>query len=664
MISAMRQVQIAVPRIERDRFLGWLQEQTVLHVTPLDQITPHSAVEDTSTTGYQLAQVQFALEFVRRLKLELEIQEKRDWRRLFAPKPEATVVELEAILNRLKFDELMGRFRTISDALGEVAAEQTRIAQELAVLMPWKQLTITQEQLLEPKRVHHVLVSASLTEEERLVALLTAIPTATWQVVSRISHKKQGTLYLEIIAELRDSGAVHEALGACNAEPLSLPLQDGETPALAIERYQDQQKAVKAHENELMVGARELVLLELDLKLTYDALLHRLEREAQHAASFSRQFIFMISGWVPETAVKNFESQLMSVFSTATLAIAPKSAVLAPVLFANHAALQPFEVVTNIYGKPRADELDPSPLLAVFFLLAFGLALTDAGYGIVLMVTMGAADRFFKLKREMRKMVRLLFYAGAATLVLGAVTGGWFGITLEELPESGLRDALLAVKLLDPIKSPMLLLMIAFALGIVQLLFAWGIKGYDLWRRGDRFGAIFDGGAWITMVLAILFWSGVKLGYFSSDFGRLALAAVTLNAGALILTQGRHYKNIFLRLGAGVMSLYGLIGFVSDVLSYSRLLALGLATGIIGLVVNLISGMVIEMIPVVGIFIAIVVLLVGHIFNLGINSLGAFIHAGRLQFVEFFPKFLEGGGVAYKPFGRVSKYVDNPKDYV
>ena len=103
---------------------------------------------------------------------------------------------------------------------------------------------------------------------------------------------------------------------------------------------------------------------------------------------------------------------------------------------------------------------------------------------------------------------------------------------------------------------------------------------------------------------------------------------------------------------------------MSDMLSYSRLLALGLATGIIGLVVNLIAGMVNDSIPVIGAIGAVIVLFVGHTFNLAINGLGAFIHAGRLQFVEFFPKFLEGGGAAYKPFGRVSKYVDNPNEFV
>ncbi len=124
----------------------------------------------------------------------------------------------------------------------------------------------------------------------------------------------------------------------------------------------------------------------------------------------------------------------------------------------------------------------------------------------------------------------------------------------------------------------------------------------------------------------------------------------------IVLTQGREKKNIVLKFLSGVLGLYGLVGYLSDVLSYSRLLALGLATSIIGLAVNTIAGMV-NGVPIIGIVLALIVLVVGHVFNLGINALGAFIHSGRLQFVEFFTKFLEGGGAAFKPLRRDSRFV-------
>ena len=174
----------------------------------------------------------------------------------------------------------------------------------------------------------------------------------------------------------------------------------------------------------------------------------------------------------------------------------------------------------------------------------------------------------------------------------------------------------------------------------------------------------FDDIAWIAIVVFLLLWVAAGQGIIPAHLERGFWILTLASAIVLVLTQGREHKNILLKIGAGVLSLYGLIGFLSDMLSYSRLLALGLATGIIGLVVNLIASMVTEMIPGVGWILAVFVLLGGHTFNLAINALGAFIHSGRLQFVEFFPKFIEGGGVPYKPFGRVSQYVDNPNDFV
>ena len=283
--------------------------------------------------------------------------------------------------------------------------------------------------------------------------------------------------------------------------------------------------------------------------------------------------------------------------------------------------------------------------------------------GFVMMLLMWAAEKFFRLKKGMRKMVRLLFYAGASTLIFGALTGGWFGINLENLPESELRDLLLSVKLVDPISSPMTMLVVAFVVGIVQLLFAWVVRGYDHWRQKQYTAVLFDDVAWITMVVFLLTWAGSARGILLASFSGPLLNLVLINAGILVLTQGRSYKNPLLRVGVGVLSLYGLVSFLSDTLSYSRLLALGLATGIIALVVNMIGGMVAGSIPVVGYLLAAVVLLVGHVFNLAINTLGAFIHSGRLQFVEFFPKFLEGGGETYRPLGRVSHYVDNPNEF-
>lgn len=665
MIASMVKVQIGITASQKEALLSWLQEKGILHVTPLMNV-PKGWQDNLATrTAYHLAQMQSALEFMRRVETELQIKHKRSLRNLFSSRPTASIADLEETLERLQIDDLLQKIQHTNDQLAELAAQEETLQANAIQLRPWKRLEITGQERRGTARALEALAVLGLSEEELFLQHLSQIPTAIWQEVSRDDKKKQGAIYYEVVCDREDKGKLNEVITRTNANYVDLLLEENSTPNMALEKISHDLDRVFQEREVTFKQARHFLEQKRDLEFAYDALLHRQERELQFDQTAFSSLSFIIGGWIPKTKLTDFEAALTKDLPTAAVEeVELDKNEQPPVMLINNTAMRPFEAVTDIFGRPRFDEIDPSPILALFFLVAFGLALTDAGYGIVMMATMWTVERFFRLKTSMRKMVRLLFYAGATTTIIGALTGGWFGIALENLPPSGLRNLLLSIKLVDPVSNPFSLLIVALSLGVLQLLFAWGVRGYDSWRKGDIFGAIFDSGAWISMVMFVLLWVGTIRHMIPVEYSKPLLTLVLINTAVLILTQGRSYKNVFLKIGAGVMSLYGLVSFMSDVLSYSRLLALGLATGIIGLVVNLIGGMVMDMIPVVGFILAIVVLLVGHVFNLGINTLGAFIHSGRLQFVEFFPKFLEGGGVPYRPFGRVSKYVDNPNDYV
>jgi V/A-type H+-transporting ATPase subunit I len=493
---------------------------------------------------------------------------------------------------------------------------------------------------------------------------LETIPTGVWNEVYRVTEKTSVTVYGELLAHEQDAHHVSEFMKALDAQEVVLPLGKHET-LNAYYKYLEQEKkqADKALAQQIQ-NATEMLPLHTKIMFAYDALLHKIEREKAEEKIAAGSFITIINGWIPAIWFPMFKEKLHRAFPMAAIeAIDVPREDRAPVMFQNNKLVRPFEAVTDLYGKPAYHEVDPSGPLALFFLISFGLALTDAGYGVVMMIGTFIAERFFTLKKDMQKLVRVLFYAGAATVALGGVTGGWFSINLDALPEGAIKHFFLGIKLLDPLKQPILLLGIIFAFGIVQLMYAWVVRGIYHWNRGEKSIAIMDDFSWVAMVLSIIGWQACSHITSLSTYAQFAKYFMYAVGLFMIATQGRAAKNIFVKIGNGALSLYGLIAFVSDMLSYSRLLALGLATGIIGLVVNLIAGMV-WAIPVVGVLAGIIVLIGGHVFNLGINALGGYIHSGRLQFVEFFPKFLEGGGLPFRPFGRVSKYVDNPKDYV
>lgn len=658
----MLKVQIGVKADLEEKLLQWLQEHEILHVTETKMCVEVDNVD--AKIDYQLARLQFALEFIERIKKELHLLEKKSFRNMFAGKPTASLLRLEQVLKSLKVDVLLNDVHERSDELSDIKAQRQELEDERSIYWPWRALEITGGDIRGVDNVRHALIKVSLQESLLVKKRLQDIKTLVLHEIGRAAEKKQGLIYLEVIVHRSEEKELDNVLAKTNADLVSFNLPMELSIIKHIESIDNQLKKLGIREQGLLKKAKRFIKLERQLKFAYDALLHHKER-AKTAQKLARlPLAVVISGWLPRHLLPVFERELAEEFESACVEeVEYEKNEVPPVMFKNSKAMRPFEAVTDIYGKPKYSELDPSPVLSLFFLVAFGLALTDAGYGIVMMLLMWAAEKFFKLKKGMRKMVRLLFYAGLSTLIFGALTGGWFGISLEKLPPSEVRDLLLSVKIIDPISQTMTLLVVAFAVGVVQLLFAWGVRGYDHWRQKRYFEVIVDDAAWITMIMLILLWAGSSRGLLPESLTGPFLWALMVNAGVLILTQGRAYKNPVLKIAGGVLSLYGLISFLSDTLSYSRLLALGLATGIIALVVNLIGSMVVDMVPVVGWLLAGIVLLFGHIFNLGINALGAFIHSGRLQFVEFFPKFMEGGGQAYKPFGRVSRYVDNPNEF-
>lgn len=660
----MKKGTIAIPYSLREQVLQFLQEETALHLTENQDSSVLEEVQ-RSDTSYHLAQLQFALDFIARIKKELGVKNKRSLKNMFATKPAADLPALEEAAQKIQVPLLITTVQNLNDSLTAIDARLAELAGQITALEPWTSLdlTVSLPQSMQNTLLHHLLV-ITVKSETQIEERLLSVPTAVWQVVSRIERKKNVTVYGELIAHREEAGSVQQFEEDMDAEVVVLPIASEESIAEKHKALVREQKKFFKERARVMKEAAKMFAMERDIQFAYDALLHRQERERVSEAMRNSSYSTVLEGWIPATWVDLFAARLQERFPEAVLEISePKEGEKVPVLFQNHSLVKPFEAVTDLYGKPAYHELDPTGPLALFFLVSFGTALTDAGYGIILMVTTFLAERFFNLKKDMQKMMRLLFFAGAVTVVLGALTGGWFSINLTQLPEGVVKNVLLGIKLLDPLAQPILFLGIIFGFGVVQLMYAWVVRGIYHWKKGEKSIAIMDDFSWSVLVLTIILSLASSKGYLlpslSVFFKYLMYAAFAF----LIGTQGRASKNIFLRIGGGILSLNGLIAFVSDMLSYSRLLALGLATGIIGLVVNLIASMVHESIPVVGVVLAGVVLVVGHVFNLGINALGAFIHSGRLQFVEFFPKFLEGGGVAFRPFGRVGKYVDNPKDF-
>lgn len=323
----------------------------------------------------------------------------------------------------------------------------------------------------------------------------------------------------------------------------------------------------------------------------------------------------------------------------------------APVKLKNNKFAEPAESIVTMYSPPSKEDVDPTPILAFFFYFFFGMMFSDAGYGLVMLIATSIALKVFKPDKSMRNNLKLFRNCGVATVFWGLVFGSIFGdapavyynlftgnnVTMAEL---------LPWPVLDTQKDALTIMILSIGLGLVHILVGMGCKFYVCMKHKRYAEAFFDTGLWMTMLIGF---AVLAAGVAASPVLITVGAGIAIaSAAGLVLTQGRAKKGIFGKLIGGVASLYDITSYISDLLSYSRLLALGLTTGVMAQVFNMLSTLMGT--NIFGIIFMIVIFIAGHLITIGLNALGSYVHTMRLQYVEMFSKFYEGGGRKFEPF--------------
>ncbi len=351
--------------------------------------------------------------------------------------------------------------------------------------------------------------------------------------------------------------------------------------------------------------------------------------------------VCVINAWTPTPCAKKVEDCLKK-HDVAYEICDPDENEDVPVLIENNAFATAFEPVISLYSLPKYKTFDPTLVMSFFYMIIFGLMFADVIYGLILAVGCFLAIRLLYPTGTLKKFFMMFALCGLSCMAWGFILGGYLG----DFPSTVLGiDANVALWF-DPITDPITFLVLSIAVGAVHMITGMVIKMVILIKQRKVFSAIFDVGSWIIIFI------GIALALISTRVGLItALVGVLM----LILTQGRAQKNIIMKLVKGVGALYNVTSYASDLLSYSRILALGLASAVIAKVINIIASLGGD--GIVGYILLIVVLLVGHALNMAINLLGTFVHASRLQYIEFFGKFYEEGGTPFTPLTPRSKYV-------
>ena len=425
-------------------------------------------------------------------------------------------------------------------------------------------------------------------------------------------------------------------------------------PSKIIEETEENNVKLNEKIDEIKKKLSDLVTYYDDLRFLSDWLTAQADKYKAVELAASSEKAFFISGYIPEKEADELRFVIENKYNGYFEISAPDyDDPDVPVLLENGSFASGVEGITEMYSPVSNKDVDPNPVMAFFYYAFFGLMLSDAGYGALMVIFAIFAEKKLKARGSFKKTVNMAFYSGISSIIFGALFGGWFGDLIPVVCTNflGFEQAPSLALWLDPVTNSITLLVYCLGFGILHLFAGLMLNAVKLIRNKNYIGAIFD------TIPVMIFVCGFAV--FGADFlieipeaiksigNKLLLAGAVL----IVLTAGRSAKNIVGKFGAGLYALYNTAsGYLGDILSYSRLLALGLVTGVIASSINLMATMPGNIVLFVLIFI------VGHTINIAINLIGTYVHTNRLQYVEFFSKFYEGEGKAFTPFRINSKH--------
>ena len=536
-------------------------------------------------------------------------------------------------------------FERLQVEFAEVNENLRKLEEQHALLNTWKSLEINVSDL-ETTRTKTLLIAISGAEKtlnDILTEGLSEVEEA--HLLTEVSKE---AVALTIANDNKAAGIFDSALANLNIEVITA-LEGTETPEVEFAAVSEKLAGVKGELALLHDQAEHFAITHYkQLQVSGEILSWHKQRFDVVSNGAATKYTVVLDGWLKETERDAIEADLFEQdLTVAIINLDLEEGEEGPVEIENNSLVKPFEAVTRLYGMPGSKDLDPTPFLAGFFFLFFGLSLTDVGYGLFLMAVATIVITLFKVSDTIKLFAKLLFAVGLATVFAGALFGGYLGLDAAKLPQ-----VLQNIAFYDPIGDPLPVFYLALSLGVFQVMVGMLLKVYSEHRNGRLVGGIIEQGPWFFTfcmgILALL----TSIGYVALI--PMAVIIKLIYVGVAMVAISGFYRGeggFFGKLIASLARLYDSIGYFSDILSYSRLLALGLATTALAFAVNLIAGMVVET-PYVGYILAGIILVIGHMFNLAVNTLGAFIHSARLQFVEFFGKFIVGTGRSFSPLVR------------
>ncbi|HZJ89724.1 MAG TPA: V-type ATP synthase subunit I [Bacilli bacterium] len=543
-------------------------------------------------------------------------------------------------------EELIAVVDSALKKIEELGILNTKLREELTKITPFENLPIATNDL---KLLHYTKIDLGLIPLGNFIEFNEKVNALGF--IFEESTRSLEFVFGALGYEYTKSSEAAKLMNAYRYEATTLPAYSEKLSTLIPvlnKQISDNDAEIAELTEKLKLYGEKVGLLKTYYDFVYNAALRK-------TVGFNKtEKTVYLDGWVKEEDIELFTKQLTEQVACDVDVLETPNDELVPTALKNNWFVRQFETITNMFSVPHPQEFDPNPIMSFWYWLIFGIMMGDIGYGLVMIVVFLLFVKLARPKGELRKLALIFAFSGVSSIIFGVLFGSFFGVDVDllQIVGSWFGNPNLTSVVLQPVADPLPMLIFSLVLGALHIMTALVIKFVTEIRRKNILGALADGLSWFLVLLG----AGLAIVVKPALVG-IIIAGVGLLL--ILFLAGHENEKLTGKILGGLGGLYNITGYLSDILSYSRILALSLSTAVIAFTMNLLAGMVSG--SVIGVFFAILIYIVGHLFNFVMGLLSAYVHDGRLQYLEYFGKFYDGGGYLFTPFEYKLKYIDEIK---
>ena len=645
-IAKMSKVMLIAPTDKQNDLLDAIQELQSLEVTSLEQakelFTENSiALQEVDTEEMNALQQKFegihaAITFVQKNQKQPSLIQK-----LKTPKEQFTLSELQNEVQSWDADALVEHVESIRTTLRKKDEELKELREKEALLRKWSVLDFYPKDIFKHPYTKTKMGTIPQATDN---AYLEGLKQSELISVHEVYHTRE-EIGLLVTYPRKAQQAAKEELAKAHFSIVWYAFE--EAPSVELEKNLKAKQAVVEAKKKVLDDLQEEKDLLRQLQLSAEVTYNELQKEQAKNELVNGQHVFVLQGWMTQKAAEAVESQLKEKLGEGEyvflpLEIAEEEYEEVPTVLENNAFLQPFENLTEMYGLPKYGELDPTPYTAPFYLVFFGMMAADLGYGVLLWLGTFIMLKFFHFDKGMNRNLKFFHLLSYPVMIWGIIFGSAFGADLPFQPLSLSKDLIT-------------IMILSIIFGVIQIMVGLSLGAYSNLKKKAYTDAYTSHLGWLAIITGIILYVLGSMVLNISWIATIGSSIAIIAAVAIVVVTVLSSENKWGGLASGLYNLYGISGYVADVVSYTRLMALAVSGGSIASAFNMLVGF----LPPIARFTAGIFLIVAlQGLNIFLSFLGAYVHGLRLQFVEFFGKFYDGGGRALKPFKTYEKYVD------